>query len=64
MHKVIASLLARKRQELEHELSIIESMLIECKQSHVNPAKDYWHRKVRLENEIKTLEHALEKLND
>ena len=54
------SILKRVEAELEFEKAKVNLILLECKEAHVQPPKDYWHNKVRLENQVKALKLLLE----
>lgn len=57
---ILSAVLARKEAELETETNHVIETLRECKQSHVNPAKDYWHRQHRLQTQVKLLRQLIE----
>ena len=60
MKSIIEDALLRAQEALQLETTVVNQLLWECKVEKVQPPKDYWHNKVKLENKIKALKLLLE----
>lgn len=57
---LISELLRQKECELEIETNKVTVLLTDCGREKVQPPKDYWHNKIKLENQVKALKLLLE----
>jgi hypothetical protein len=58
--RVLERLLAKKELDFETERTRLESVLAECAETKIQPAKDYWHRFQKLQRQVNTLRSLLE----
>lgn len=61
-YQVIVEILERKQQELTAETSRVDRQIAETKLAGQPMGNDYWHKKVKLENQVMLLQKLVDNL--